>query len=154
MKALTLIVVVGSLIGGLLGLLIATDEAKAETQVEQELLQLEREWIDAAVRRDTAKVGQILADEWEMVIAAGEVWTKETYLMLLKTGTLALESGENTAMNVRVYGDTAVVTGRGIYKGKYKGVDFSSDERWIDVFVKKNGRWQFVASQSTHNAKE
>jgi hypothetical protein len=100
MKALTLIVVVGSLIGGLLGLLIATDEAKAETQVEQELLQLEREGIDAAVRRDTAKVGQILADEWEMVIAAGEVWTKETYLMLLNTGTLALESGENTDMKV------------------------------------------------------
>jgi hypothetical protein len=45
------------------------------------------------------------------------------------------------------------VTGRGIYKGKYKGVDFSSNERWIDVFVKKNGRWQFVASHSTNIAK-
>jgi len=44
-------------------------------------------------------------------------------------------------MKVRVYGDTAVVTGRGIYKAKYKGVDYSSDERWTDVFVKNNGRW-------------
>ena len=136
-----------------LGWLIAADEAKAETQVEQELLQLEREWIDAAVRRDTAKVDQILADEWEMIIPNGEVWTKETYLMLVKTGTLALESGENTDVKVRIYGDTAVVTGRGIYKGKSKGVDFSSDQRWIDVFVKKNGRWQYVASHSTNIAK-
>jgi ketosteroid isomerase-like protein len=148
MKALTLMVVVASLIGGL-GLLIATDEVKAEKQVEQELLQIEKEWSDALVQRDTTKLDQILADEFEGVIPTGEVWTKETALMLVKTGTLALTSVELADMKVRVYGDTAVVTGRGLYKGKYKGGDISSDERWSDVFVKKNGRWQCVASQST-----
>jgi hypothetical protein len=152
MKAFAwMVVVVGSLIGGL-GLLIAADEAKAEQQVEQELLHIEKEWGDAAVRRDTAKLGHILADEWEIIITSGEVWTKETYLMLLKTGTLTFESVEYTDMKVRVYGDTAVVRGREISKVKYKGVDSSSDGRWTDVFVKKNGRWQCVASQSTNIA--
>jgi ketosteroid isomerase-like protein len=56
---------------------------------------------------------------------------------------------EATDVKVRIYGDTAVVTGRGIYKEKYKGADYHSDERWISVFVKKNGRWQCVASQAT-----
>jgi ketosteroid isomerase-like protein len=148
MKALTLMVVVASLIGGLT-LLIATDEVKAEKQVEQELLHIEKEWSDALVQRDTTKLDQILADEFEGIISTGEVWTKETALMLVKTGTLALTSVENSDVKVRVYGDTAIVTGRGLYKGKYKGGDISSDERWSDVFVKKNGRWQCVASQST-----
>jgi ketosteroid isomerase-like protein len=154
MKALAwMVVVVGALSGGL-GLLSAADGAEAEKQVEQELLQLAQDWADAAVRRDTAKLGHILADEWHLIIPSGEVWTKETYLMLLKTGTLTFESVDNTEMKVRVYGDTAVVTGRGLYQAQYKGVDDSSEERWTDVFVKKNGRWQCVASQSTRIAQE
>ena len=152
MKALPLMVVVASLIGGL-ALLIATDEVKAEKQVEQELLHIEKELGDALVQGDTTKLDHILADEWEVIIPTGEVWTKETALKLVKTGTLAVESGENSDVKVRVYGDTAVVTGRSNSKGKYKGVDYSSDERWTDVFVKKDGRWQCVASHSTRIAK-
>jgi ketosteroid isomerase-like protein len=128
-------------------LLTAADDAK------QEVLRLEEEFWAARLRNDTAKLGHILADEWEIILPTGEVWTKETVLMLLKTGTLAVKSGEKSDVKVRVYGDTAVVTVRTIAKGKYKGVDYSVDERWTDVFVKKNGRWQCVASQSTHIAK-
>jgi ketosteroid isomerase-like protein len=153
MRALTLIgIAVGSLIGGL-GLLVAADEARAETQVEQELLQLEQEWADALVRSDTTKLGHIMAEGWEAIIPSGEVWTKETFLMLLKTGALAIESAESADVKVRVYGDAAVVRGQGIVKGKYKGIAFISDERWTDVFVKKNGRWQCVASQVTRIAR-
>jgi Domain of unknown function (DUF4440) len=112
MRALTLMgIAVGSLIGGL-GLLVAADEARAETQVEQELLQLEQEWANALVRSDTTKLGHIMAEGWEAIIPSGEVWTKETFLMLLKTGALAIESAENADVKVRVYGDAAVVTGQ------------------------------------------
>lgn len=153
MRAVTLIVVVvGSLMVGI-AWLTAADDAKAERQVEQELFQIEKEWGDALVQRDTTKLGHILADEWEGIIQSGEVWTKETGLMLVKTGTLAIESVENADMRVRVYGDTAVVTGRGSYKGWYKGGDISSDAHWIDVLVKKNGHWQCVASHSTRIAR-
>ena len=130
----------------IVGVSLLTADAK------QEVLKLEEELGAAILRSDTAKLGHILADEWEVIIPTGEVWTKETALMLLKTGILAVESGENSDVKVRVYGDTAVVTGRGISKGKYKGVDYSSDERWTDVFVKKDGRWQCVASHSTRIA--
>jgi len=34
-------------------------------------------------------------------------------------------------------------------KSAYKGKDTSGRYTWIDVFVKRNGRWQAVASQST-----
>jgi ketosteroid isomerase-like protein len=101
------------------------------------------------VRGDTAKVGHILADGWELIATNGEVVTKEAYLMLFKTGAVAFESSESADVKVRVYGDAAVVTGQSIIKGKYKGVAFISDDRWTDVFVKKNGRWQCVATQVT-----
>ena len=55
---------------------------------------------------------------------------------------------------VRVYGDTAVLTGKVIKKGTYaegprKGQEYNFQYRYTDVYVKRNGRWQVVASHLT-----
>jgi ketosteroid isomerase-like protein len=53
-------------------------------------------------------------------------------------------------VKVRVYGDTAVVMGRGRRSGMFKGAPFKDREiTYTDVFVRRNGRWQCVASQGT-----
>jgi hypothetical protein len=52
-------------------------------------------------------------------------------------------------MKVRIFGDVAVVTGSDDEKSSYKGKDTSGHYVWIDVFVKRKGKWQAVASQST-----
>lgn len=53
-------------------------------------------------------------------------------------------------IRVQVYGDAAVVTLRSIEKGTtYKGKDLSGHYRWTDVFVKRNGSWQMVATHGT-----
>jgi len=51
-------------------------------------------------------------------------------------------------MKVRVFGNTAVVTGTDTEKSSYKGKDTSGKYVWTDVFVQRNGRWQAAASQS------
>ena len=141
-------IVIWSLIGGL-GLLIAADEPEAERQAKQELLQLEQEWADAMVQRDTAKLGDILANDWEIIISSGEVRTKERVLNLLESGAMKLDFVEYVDMKVRAFGDTAVVTGRTIMKGRENNKDISGQERFTDVFVKKNRRWHCVATQTT-----
>ena len=50
-------------------------------------------------------------------------------------------------MKVRVFADTAVVIGGHREKSQYEGMDTSGHYRWMDVFVKRNGRWQAVASR-------
>jgi len=52
-------------------------------------------------------------------------------------------------MKVRVYGDTAVVTGQSTVKGIFKTQDISGKYRWTDVFVKRDGKWQIVNAQLT-----
>jgi len=53
-------------------------------------------------------------------------------------------------IKVRVYGDAAVVTGHGVRAGTYNGVPFKDRQVfWTDTFIKKDGRWQCVASQGT-----
>jgi ketosteroid isomerase-like protein len=67
----------------------------------------------------------------------------------LKSGDLKIESSTPDDMKVQVYGNTAVVTYGTIDKGTYKGKDLSGKYRWMDVFVRRNGRWQIVAGQGT-----
>ncbi len=55
---------------------------------------------------------------------------------------------------MRAYGDTAVVHGLETEKSSYKGKDTSGQYRFTDVFVKRNGRWQAIATQVTRVAKQ
>jgi hypothetical protein len=41
------------------------------------------------------------------------------------------------------------VVGSDTEKSTYHGKDSSGQYSWTDVFVKRNGQWQAVASQST-----
>ncbi len=117
--------------------------------VEQTLKQMENDWGDAVGKKDTAALDKILADDWVGQYSYGPK-TKAQILADLKSGNLKAELPQTSAeMKVRLFGDTAIVTGGDDFKGSYKGKDISGHEIWTDIFVKRNGRWQAVASQNT-----
>jgi hypothetical protein len=103
------------------------------------LTQMERDWVRA---KDYKTLDRILADDWLSTDFQGKTTTKSQALAALKANSSqpAIELGE---MKVRVFGTTAVVTGK----------DTTGRYAWMDVFVKRNGRWQAVASQSTRTEK-
>jgi len=76
------------------------------------------------------------------------------FLEVIKSGVLTHEMMESEDVHVRVYGDSAVVTGLTRTKGKFMGQDFSTQERATDVFVKRDGRWQGVLSHLTRFTKK
>jgi ketosteroid isomerase-like protein len=117
--------------------------------VEQELIKLENEWADAWVKRDVAFFDRIIADDYTWTSPWGEVWTKAQDLALVKSGQDVIKSWVLADMKVRVYGDTAVVTGRNTIKETYKGEDVSGQNRWTHTWVKSAGRWQCVAAHSS-----
>jgi len=57
-------------------------------------------------------------------------------------------------LEAHVYGDAATVTGANVITATYKGQDASDKFRFTDVFVKRDGRWQVVATQGTKVASE
>jgi hypothetical protein len=58
-------------------------------------------------------------------------------------------------MKVQVTGpDMAVVVYRTTDKGAYKGKDVTGEYRWLDVFVKRGGKWQIAIDQGTQIAKQ
>jgi len=128
------------------------DKNAADAQqisVEQQLKQVEREWNDAVVRRDAAALERILSDDFMLITAAGTVSTKAQLIDTIKSPDLVIEPFDTQDVSVRVYGDTAVVTGRFTQKGSYKGKAFSNQFRYTDVYVKRALGWQAVSAQST-----
>jgi len=123
-------------------------KASASSSVEQALMQMERDWTDAMLKKDSKALNRILADDW---VGQGptDTTTKAQAVAELKSGDSKVESMTMGPMKVRVFKNTAVVTGSDDEKSSYKGKDTSGHWTWTDVFVKRNGRWQAAASQST-----
>jgi ketosteroid isomerase-like protein len=137
-----------------LGLLSAAgarsaDKADAKGKGSEELLKLERE---VFVKNDAAALGRMLAEDWLVIGEDGDITDRESFLKEIRSGVLVFEKMDLDDMKVRLYGDSAVVTGRAVVKGKYKGEAFSTQSRWTDVFVKQQGRWLCVSAQLTRLA--
>jgi uncharacterized protein (TIGR02246 family) len=137
------------------GLAIAqapTPQAKGPSASES-IKQLEHDWADAAKVGDTDKVSQILADDWIGVGYDGLKETKQSHLADMKTGKFKLESFEFGPMDVKLLGSIAVVQGTNTEKStSADGKDSSGKYAWMDVFVKRDGKWVIVRSQSTEAA--
>jgi ketosteroid isomerase-like protein len=125
--------------------------AQTPTTPERELLKLEDEWSQASIKRDGAALPRFYADEYLFTDEDGVVTDKAKEMKNLTTGVFRLESYKFDDMKVRVYGDVAIVTGRNTIKGMWDDIkrDVSGPYRFTDVFVRRDGRWQCVASQSS-----
>jgi ketosteroid isomerase-like protein len=116
--------------------------------IEKTLMQMERDWAQADIKKDTAAIDKFVADDWVGIDFEGKSITKAEAIADMKAGEFTTQSYEFGSMKVRVFGNTAVVTGTDTEKSTYKGKDSSGKYVWTDVWVMRDGRWQAVASQS------
>jgi ketosteroid isomerase-like protein len=116
---------------------------------EEELLKLEKEFAEAIVRNDLEGIGRLVTDDWIIIDPNGEIVDRARFSEVIKSGALTHDMMESQDFRVRVYGDSAVVTGITRTKGKFMGQEFSGQERATDVFVKRGGRWQCVLTHLT-----
>ncbi|MGH9662340.1 MAG: nuclear transport factor 2 family protein, partial [Bryobacteraceae bacterium] len=84
----------------------------------------------------------------------GSVCDKATFLGLVKSGALSHNVMESGDLKVRVYGDAAVVTARGVSGGTYQGQPFREVERSSCVFVRRAGQWRCVLTHLSRLAQD
>ena len=130
---------------------VAAGAGQVPAGPEQALVTLENDWSQASIKRDGAKLQQFYADEYVFTDADGMTSTKAKEIANLTSGAFRLTAYKFEDVKVRVYGEVAVVTGRNNIKGTWEDIerDISGPYRFTDVFVRRNGRWQCVASQSS-----
>jgi len=115
---------------------------------ELALKQLEQDWLDSYREGDAEKMSKILADDFVGRWGDGSTQTKEEQLKAIRTGAEKHSANQLVECNVRIYGDTAVVTGINTEQSILAGRDGSGTVSFTDVFVKRHGHWQVVASET------
>ena len=121
----------------------------AQTQVvtpaEQEVRKLERAWLDAYEKRDVTAMTAIVADDCTITFSDGSIQTKPQILESLKrSGSSSKFITEN--VQSRVYGDTVILIGLVVSEWKQNDQTMTDRSRYTDTYVKRNGKWQVVAS--------
>jgi len=118
---------------------------------EQQLEQLLRQWDEAYARRDPEAIAPLLAPDFVFTSSNGQLITRPMYLSAsLKSPDIAVETPINSEdVKIHIYGEVAVVTSMAAQRGQRFDRDPKVRFRYTDVWVKRNGRWQAVTSQST-----
>jgi uncharacterized protein (TIGR02246 family) len=114
--------------------------------VEQAIRRLDDERIQAQIHADAAALDRIYADDFIGIGPSGTVRTKPQVIADFTSGELKFQSITTDDVQVRVYGNTAVETGRSTMNGQDKGKAVPRDNRFTRVWVKRRGRWRLVAN--------
>jgi ketosteroid isomerase-like protein len=111
---------------------------------QDELLAVVRDWDRAMVQNDAEAIGRFMADDWTIVGADGSMSDKTKFLDLVKAGVLSHDLMQSEDLDIRVYGDAAIVVARGVSGGLYQGRPFREVERQSNVFIRQGSHWRCV----------
>ena len=118
------------------------DAASAAQAVQQQ----DQERIRAQIAADAVALRRIYADDFIGIGPTGVVRNKAEVLADFTAHTLTYQSITTADVRVRVYGNTAVETGRSIMAGQDRGKTVPGENRFTRVWVMTDGRWQLVAN--------
>ncbi|MEO8677955.1 MAG: lipocalin-like domain-containing protein [Vicinamibacterales bacterium] len=126
---------------------LTQDRPKAS--IEAELRRLNDEVSSMQVRKDVATADRLLADDYVFMQADGEVANKAATLAVLKSPDFECQLFTTEDVQVRAYGDAAVITGIAHFKATFRDQIADGDFRYTDVWVKRDGGWQTVSSHAS-----
>jgi len=129
-------------------LAVAQDEQNA-AYIRTKVLALENAWNLAEEHKDVKALDGLLASSLVYIDYDGTLMNKAQFLTSVRTPSLHPEQIVNESMTASVYGDTVVVTGVYHDKGAQSGKAYFRRGRFTDTWVRQNGEWACVASQST-----
>src|SRR5687768_1548534 len=115
------------------------------------LMYMEHDWSRADLKRDLGWYERHFAADYSGISSTtGKLSNKTEEIAGYKSDKSVMESAEPTNMDIRIEGNTAIVTGIYRTKGRdEKGQPFDRRISFTDTYIKRDGRWQVWASQGT-----
>ena len=117
---------------------------------ERQILKLFEDGDRALIAADLAELSRIFADDYIQYDDLGESHTKHDVINNLRTGSIRYLSMTSTGRRIRLLSEEVA-----IFHGSEDDVVEQGGRRfpvlyvYMDVVVKRNGRWQIVGSQLT-----
>ena len=122
-------------------------EHLSKIETEQLLRQMNDEWVKAVARRDVEMLERIMAEDFFFTYPL-EGDDRAQFVSDVTSGELIVEHLTRHQLGVRIFGSTAVLTSRDTAKWIYRGRELEGQYKVIQVYSKRDGRWQLVAVQA------
>jgi len=131
--------------------LVPTMAAAAENRERDvaELTRLSDAWDKAIIRKDEKAIADNMAEDFRQIDPRANLETKKSFVAGILDPKLTIDPYTVEEFEVRLYGDTALLSGRTHMTGKYDGEVFESNYRYIDIYVRRDGTWKIVSVQIT-----
>ena len=118
-------------------------------ELEEQILRSEETLADAHLKLDLEAFERLLHPDYVIIQPGGVIEGKEETMASLRAGGRFWEIAQSDDMVVRLYGNTAVVTGRWRGKGVNNGEPFDYSARFLSLWIREAGVWHNLAAQST-----
>ncbi len=112
---------------------------------KEEIIKVDEERNQALQKGDVATLDRIYTDDVVYSNASGAILTKAQHLADLKSRGLNFRSFKHEDVQVTVHGDTGFLTGISKSEVEFHGTVSGGSRRFLNVFTKKDGRWQVAA---------
>ena len=128
----------------------AWQEQGGRMDSQSDPLAAEQQFFRSLIRGDVGALDRILGDDFLLIdVMTGSEVKKPDLLAVLASGQLKFEAIQPLESQVRLYGITAVITGRTQMSGRFGEAVFTASSRYTHVFVKEQNQWRLVSAQGT-----
>ena len=136
---------------GLLSLVSATFLISTSVLADdaEEIHRLDKEITVATWTADTVWFEKNVSEDFLLITASGTVRTKRDVIRQLSMPGMKMEPYESSEVQVRMYGDAAVATGRILQRYVLGGVRYANDLRYTDTYAKRAGKWVLVSGHAS-----
>jgi ketosteroid isomerase-like protein len=111
---------------------------------------VEQDFFAALIAADHERLNQLLSDDFLLIdVMTGSEIPKTALLEVIEAGQLRFAEITRIDYRVRIYGNTAVITGSTKMQGSFGEEPFQTSSRYTHVFVEKGEGWQMVSAQGT-----
>ena len=131
------------------GLAVLIQSRAKAADDETQLIQLERSWNQAEMGRDAGAISSLFDETLVYVDYDGSLRNRSEYLRSVASPSSTPDHMYDEGMKVHVYNNAGVVSGVYRETGVAKGKPYARRARFTDTWIKLNGQWKCVASQST-----
>jgi ketosteroid isomerase-like protein len=140
----------GAALTAALALPLARSADRADRKADEaELTRLSNHWDQVIVAKQQKAIAENMADDFRIIDGHGNVENKTQFVAGVMDAKLTIDPYTVEDFEVRFYGDVALLSGRTLMTGTYDGEKFTSNYRYIDIYVKRDGRWKIVSVQIT-----
>lgn len=120
-----------------------------DEQLKNKFQKIEDNFNSAVISNSVEEIKKCITIDWVLVDSQGGIIPQEGFFSVLEKGFLSHATMTKEILRVKVYGDIALVTGRGQNTGTWQGQPLEADEWITDVYKKENDKWLCVLTHLT-----